>query len=160
VDWLLGKTSRDMAISHSHSDDSRHHARRLPDRLRRLLWVLTINGGLLALEGMMQRWSGTGELLFLRRPSVTHFGSLSQFGPYAYRSNASQYFCILWPVSLGFWWSLQRMAQSSDYSRRRLARGRSLLLISAILMAVAPLIATSRLGAGTTVLLMAGSVVV
>lgn len=160
LDWLLGKTARDMAAGHSHKDDSHHHARRLPDRLRRLLWVLTINGGLLALEGIAQRWVGTGELLFFRRPSVTHFGPLSQFGPYAYRSNACQYLCILWPVSLGFWWSLQRMAQSSDFSRRRLARGRILLLISVILMAVAPLISSSRLGAATTVLLMAGAVAV
>jgi hypothetical protein len=158
VDWIQGKTAADQAAGHDQKDDGRHHARRMPDRLRWLLWGLTLNGGLFALEGMIQRWSGTGELLFFRRPSVTHFEGASQFGSFTYRSNACQYLCLLWPVCLGFWWCLRRMGQSSDYSRRRLARGKTILLVCVLLMILAPMMASSRLGLVTDLLLIVGVV--
>jgi O-antigen ligase len=61
-----------------------------------------------------------------------------QFGPYHYRSNAAQYFNLLWPVCLGFWWTLQRIGGRS--------RNHVLLLCAAI-MAACPIISTSREGA-------------
>jgi hypothetical protein len=78
-----------------------------PARLRRLLWVLAINGALLGVEGVAQRLEGAGKLLFLVKPRVNQAG-ITQFGPYAYRANAAQYFNLLWPVCLGFWWTIQR----------------------------------------------------
>ena len=41
---------------------------------------------------------------------------ITQFGPYAYRANASQYFNLLWPVCLGFWWTLNRSFGSQAQS--------------------------------------------
>lgn len=79
----------------------------LPARLRRLLWVLCLNGGLLGVEAIAQRLSNTGKLLWLVQPEI-HKTAEGQFGPYAYRSNAAQYFNLVWPVCLGFWWTLNR----------------------------------------------------
>ena len=114
-------------------------SRLLPDRLRWLLWLLCINGALLGVESIVQRASGSSKLLFLAHPLVNPEGE-TQFGPYAYRSNAAQYFNLVWPVCLGFWWVLQRMGG---------LRGRvhHVLLLCAAIMAACPIISTSRGGA-------------
>jgi hypothetical protein len=143
-DWLLGKSEGEERAERrrveSGGDGS---APLLPARLRRLLWVLAVNGGLLAVEGIVQRLEGSGNLLFLVKPRVNP-GAVTQFGPYAYRANASQYFNLLWPVCLGFWWTLNR-AQAS----RRTAH--HLILVCCGLMAACPIISTSRGGALITV---------
>jgi hypothetical protein len=142
----------------------------IPTRLRRLLWVLAINGGLLGLEGIVQRLEGSGRLLFLVKPRVNPAGE-TQFGPWAYRANASAYFNLLWPVCLGFWWTLHRNAgvnllclssrvggeganpreQSRDGNRMRSTARHHLLLACAAIMAACPIISTSRGGALITV---------
>jgi O-antigen ligase len=143
-DWLLGKVEaeerRQRRAPPPGGDDS---APLLPARLRRLLWVLALNGTLLAVEGIAQRLQGGGKLLFLITPRVNPGGE-TQFGPYAYRANASQYFNLLWPVCLGFWWMLNR----SVGSRRK---ARHLILVGCGVMAACPIISTSRAGALITV---------
>jgi len=67
----------------------------------------------------------------------------TQFGPFAYRANASQYFNLLWPVTLALWWTLQR-------GGRRGAKV-NLLLVCCVLVAACPIISTSRGGALVTV---------
>jgi TRAP-type C4-dicarboxylate transport system permease small subunit len=145
-DWLLGKTARER---HESNGDSTARGARgaLPDRLRRLLWVLCLNGALLALEGTLQRLSGTGKLLWLIQPYFnTDF--VSQFGPYAYRANAAQYFNLLWPVCLGFWWTLRRDARNAPVAGARVGGSPHVLLLPcAVLLAAAPIISTSRGGA-------------
>ncbi len=135
-DWLLGKT-----MGEQHSGEASHGGV-LSDRLQRLLWVITVSGGLLAVEGIAQRLSGTGELLFLVRPKI-HYTAEGQFGPYAYRSNACQYFNLIWPLSLGLWWTLGRAGRTPGV--------RHLVLACAALMVICPLISISRLGAATAV---------
>jgi hypothetical protein len=120
-----------------------------PRRLWLLLWVLSVNGALLACQGLVQRADGGGKLLWLVEGAVNREGT-SQFGPYAYRSNAAQYFNLLWPVVLGFWWWLERVAQQRDPDARR-APHRILLPIAA-LIAVCPLVSLSRAGAMVTIL--------
>jgi hypothetical protein len=115
----------------------------LPARLRRLLWVLVVNGGLLALEGIAQRLEGSGKLLFLVKPRVNPAAD-TQFGPYAYRANAAQYFNLLWPVCLAFWWTLNR---SFGWKRKAY----HLVLACCGVMAACPIISTSRGGALITV---------
>jgi hypothetical protein len=105
--------------------------------------VLALNGTLLGLEGIAQRLQGEGKLLFLVQARVNP-GAESQFGPYAYRANASQYFNLLWPVCLGFWWMLNR-----SFGSRRTAH--HLILIGCAVMAACPIISTSRAGALITV---------
>jgi O-antigen ligase len=130
------------------SSETGPRASGLPRRLRRLLWVLAINGGLLGMEGILQRLEGSGKLLWLIRPYHNQTAE-SQFGPYAYRSNAAQYFNLLWPVCLGFWWALHRgsSAALTEKKDRFLQGARILLLPAIIVMAACPIISTSRGGA-------------
>ena len=139
-DWLLGKTLGEEKAQHQkallHNLDL---APLFPARLRRLLWVLCLNGGLLGIEGVAQRLEGSGRLLWLVQPRVNP-GAETQFGPWAYRANAAQYFNLLWPVGLGFWWTLHR---SAGFKRRT----HHLLLVCGLIMAACPIISTSRGGA-------------
>src|SRR5665213_425548 len=56
------------------------------------------------------------------------------------RSNAAQYFNLLWPASLGFWWWLQGPGGANQKMRH-------LPLICASIMAACPIISTTRGGA-------------
>ena len=76
---------------------------RLNPRLKRLLFLICLNGGALALECILQRiYYGDyqGKLLFLIEPGINS-GNLAQFGPFAYRSNAASYLNLIWPLGLG-----------------------------------------------------------
>ena len=143
-DWLLGE----KASAALRQPSAGVRASGLPRRLRRLLWVLAINGGLLGMEGILQRLEGSGKLLWLIRPYHNRTAE-SQFGPYAYRSNAAQYFNLIWPVSLGFWWALHRGCSTAltEKKTRFLQGARILLLPAVIIMAACPIISTSRGGA-------------
>lgn len=175
-DWLLGKSSTERRRRHRaerdvvHLDAARRMGLRepvgatlagpapftgsteakaghvLPKRLQILLWVLCVNGALLALEAILQRFSGTNKLLWLVQPRFTD--NPSQFGPYAYRANAATYFNLLWPVCVGFWFVLRQAAQPSLRVGRRLGSGKHIVLLpGAVLMAACPIISTARGGA-------------
>jgi hypothetical protein len=139
-DWLLGMTSDEERAVRGGEEDSAGPSRLLPGRLRQLLWVLCLNGALLGVECIVQRASGSSKLLFLVQPLSNPEGE-DQFGPYHYRSNAAQYFNLLWPVCLGFWWTLQRIGGQSRNA------GHHVLLLCAAIMAACPIISTSREGA-------------
>ncbi len=136
-DWLLGKTGGEERAEHLKV--LRQPGAAFPARLRRLLWVLCTSGGLLAVEAIIQRTVGTGKLLFLVQARVNPEAE-AQFGPFAYRSNAAQYFNLLWPVCLGFWWTLNK-------GRTRRGGAHHLLLLSGASMAAGTIISTSRGGA-------------
>ena len=139
-DWIPGKSSGEQLAHWQKSAASTpERSWPFPARLRRLLWLLAINGALLAAESIIQRLENSPKLLFLVLPRI-HQTAESQFGPYAYRANAAQYFNLLWPVCLGFWWTLNRTA-----GRRRSAH--HCLLGFAAIMAACPIISTSRGGA-------------
>jgi len=122
--------------------ESRSHGAVLPMRLRRLLWVLCINGALLALEGILQRLDGTNKLLWVVEPRINN-KTEAQFGPYAYRSNAATYLNLVWPLSLGFFLLIRKAPLS-----RKPGTGSDLLLLPCVvLMAAAPIVSTSRGGA-------------
>jgi hypothetical protein len=147
-DWLAGMTAEEDRDVHLRMEQAfGSPLLPLPARLRWLLWVLCINGALLGIEAIVQRASGSTELLFMVQPLVNPDGE-SQFGPYAYRSNAAQYFDLLWPVCLGFWWTLQR-AGGYRYQAHHM------LLPCAAIMAASAVISTSRGGA-----LVAGGILI
>ena len=144
-DWLLGNAPRDRcpapavnAIANREYNE-RHKSRMSPARLGRLLTLLSVNGGLLALESMTQRLAGSSKLLFLVQPQI-HKTAITQFGPYAYHANAAEYFNLLWPVCLGFWWTICRTG-------RQRQTGQHLILICVGLMMVASLMSASKAGA-------------
>lgn len=132
-DWLLGKTEEEEKTFRDGTSEPA--IPRLNARMRRLLWVLTVSGTALGIESIVQRASGSSKLLFLIQPVVNPEG-ITQFGPYAYRANAAQYFNLLWPLILGGWWLLRRRGGKIH-----------LLPACAAVMAACPLICTSRGGA-------------
>ena len=142
ADWLLGTTLAEERRAQV-ADDPEKAVPLLPARLCLLLWVLCVNGAILGIEGIVQRASGTNKLLFLV-PSQSMPEAILQFGPYAYRSNAAQYFNQLWPVCLGFWCALQRAGGLRG-------KAQHWLLLCATIMAACPIISTSRAGALTAV---------
>lgn len=162
-DWLLGKTAAETraqwqrggaaeALAGAQGADGPARASRsgslnpgaaMPARLRNLLWLLALNGALLGLEGIIQRAADSPNLLFLVKPRL-HQAAELQFGPYAYRSNAAQYFNLVWPVCLGFWWTLNRATARKNNLHH-------ILLVCAATMAACPIISTSRGGALVTI---------
>jgi hypothetical protein len=118
----------------------------LSRRFRLLLWILTLNGAALAMEGVLQRMEGSGKLLFLVRPRI-HTDAASQFGPYAYRSNGAQYLNLIWPVVAGWWLAWQRAIARGGSARQFGRQQHHVLLILALVIAVAPMVSTSRGGA-------------
>ena len=146
-DWLLGKSAvEELPQRRANGPGGSALGEFFPARMRRLLWLLAINGGLLGLEGILQRLEGSGKLLFLVRPEI-HKTAATQFGPYAYYANASQYFNLLWPGCLGFWWLLHR-------SRGFRSNRHHLVLACCLVMAACPIISTSRGGTLITVGMM------
>ena len=131
-DWLAGHS----IIAGRRGRRSRDARPGLNARLVQLLSVLALSGGLLALEGIVQRVAGSPRLLFLVRPEI-HQSAQTQFASFAYRANAGQYFNLLWPVCLGFWWMIH---QNHGYG----ALTKYLLLFSTVLMAASPIISSAR----------------
>jgi len=153
-DWVLGKTRRERLGHKDKPEPDEPVAEnetaapdlsgRLPMRLRRLLWVLCLNGALLALEGILQRLDNTNKLLWLVEPRY-NTSSESQFGPYAYRSNAAQYLNMLWPVCLGLWWALRQEARRGGSATNRVGASPDVMLLPcAVIIAAAPIFSMSR----------------
>ena len=128
------------------TNDFAPEGQRKPQRLRRLVLVLGINGALVALEGILQRNAGTPKLLWFM-PTHDNPTASAQFGPYAYRSNAAQFFNLIWPLALGVWW--QRHLQSS-----RRGQQHHWLLTAAMLLIAGALVSLSRAGVAVALLQM------
>ncbi len=136
-DWFLGKSRDERRTDDGDQDDG------LPDRIRTWLWTLVGSATVLAMTSMIQRFDGTDKLLWIRAP---YSGDPSfHFGPYNYRTNGAQYFNLVWPVALGFWWSLRNAAKTQG---SRTGAGAHVLLVPCtLILAASPLISSSRSGA-------------
>ena len=123
-------------------------------RIRRLLIFFCFNGGLVALQCILQRIYydvNLGKLLFVIEPNINS-DNISQFGPFAYRSNAATYLNIIWPISVGLFIQIGR--ENLEYGKRRVGSGPELLLIPCIVLAASgPIISTSRGGALVAIML-------
>jgi hypothetical protein len=133
---------------HAHAEAASERASSsVPARLRRLLWVLCLNGAMLAVEGILQRLSGTSKLLWLVLPHI-NVTAEAQFGPFAYRANGAQYLNLIWPLCLGFWWWLRTDHRGRHRRARRVGGDAHVLLLPcAVLAGAAPIVSTSRGGA-------------
>lgn len=144
ADERAARTSAGTAQTRSWRDDV--GGGRIPVRLRRLLLVLCLTGSLAGLEGIVQRLAGSNKLLFLIQPRFNR-ESEGQFGPYANRNNAAEYFNLLWPVCAGL---ALLSAQAANRDRREGLRRRGTahrwLAAGAVLMGACPLISSSRGG--------------
>ncbi len=158
-DWLLCKAASDQRRARADSPDY-VPGLVMPQRLRLLLWVLSINGALLAAEAMAQRLSGTEKLLWLVRPRLNALAD-AQLGPFNYRSNGSQYLNLIWPLSLGLWWRLRRTAHELRSRRGWWHRHRYHVLLPAVLlMSATPVLSLSRGGAIVSIASMLGAIVI
>lgn len=146
-DWLMTVSPGEEGLAYELTNRECASRALPPKRLRRLFFVLAINGALLAVEGIIQRADGTNKLLWMVEPRINNF-ALAQFGPYAYRSNAAQYFNLLWPAVLGFWWACARPLMRHRHLLGTVPRSSyHLLLPCVLLMGVCPVVSTSRGGA-------------
>jgi O-antigen ligase len=143
-DWLIGKTHREIQAE---MDGGAGEELFLTARMRRLLWVVSINGGLLALEGILQKLSGTAKCLWISEPRLIK-AAVAQFGPWAYRSNGAAYINLVWPICLGFWWGLHNAEKKGGRMAGKIGQGASIVLVPCVVvMASCPFITSSRGGA-------------
>jgi hypothetical protein len=151
-DWLLGKTRKERTGAdqeeefvtwHSLKERSTH---RIPFRLYRLIWLLCLSGGLLALIGIIQRLDGTQKLLWIY--DRDKYGSSTQsFGPFGYRSNGISYLNLILPIAIGFFLALIKLPRKVQEPKERENSESYLLLAPTICMLiVAPIVSLSRGG--------------
>lgn len=154
-DWLLGQSRRER-----HSDETVLFP---PARLRRLLWTLCVSSALLALASIAQRLDGTDRLQWLTGSSLPSpiSPATPSWGPFPSRASGAAYFNLIWPVSLGFWWSLRLASLRRLGTARRIGGDASMMLLPAtLLMAACPVIAGSRNGIRMTLGLAGASLLV
>lgn len=152
-DWLLHRSPADSR-EHEGEPHGTPSAGQvvIPVRLRRLLWVICLNGALLAVVSIIQRADGTNKLLWIL-PSRSDKPAESLFGPWSYRANAAQYFNLVWPVCLAFWlWAQERVGRAMTRRLSRFDGPQLVLLPCAVFAGVCPMISGSRGGAIVSVL--------
>lgn len=169
-DWLMGLTPaernlvagwREERSKRSSSKSARFSGKPLawclPARLRRLMWWICLNGGLVALVASIQWFQGTDKLLWMfenPRGPLAGFG----FGPFPYRNNGGEWANLIWPVCLGFWWVLGGDERAARRSAPRFERLRhAWLLLAAVAMAASPVVTVSRGGSIIAAGLVLGS---
>lgn len=151
---------RGILSSPAEADRQTGTAARLPDRLRWLLWTLCVNGAVLSVVAIVQRYSGAPKLLWVfedpLRASAEGF-----FGPFYYRNNGGQYLNVIWPVSVGLWALLRAFARSAYAAGERPpGAARHLLIPCTAAMLAGPFVSTSRGSAITAVILVLGVIAV
>jgi hypothetical protein len=156
-DWLLGKSVNEYVDQKDlFAELAPTVPPPLPTRLSRLLWVLCINGTLLGVVSILQRQDGTDKLLWFAEPRWG--GPDFHFGPFNYRGNGAQYFNLLWPVSLAFWWTMFRARRASRSGDARIGGDPHLVLLPLVLVQLAcPIISASHGGAAITLALAIGA---
>jgi O-antigen ligase len=152
--WLYGRTAAEEQANRL-SAKSRQETKvtlKLPVRLHRLMLVLLISGTLLGLEGIAQRMLDSPKLLFLVKPEI-HQNAQTQFASYAYRANGAQYFNLIWPACLGYWWLLQRFDRGTPV-------GKYAVLACVGIMAACPFISSARGATLVDLVMLAAAAVV
>ena len=163
-DWLLGKTRTERMEVKSEEGHSEHmflqeiSVHPIPIRLKRLLWLICVSGGLLALIGIVQRLDGTPKLLWMLERE-TYNAPTQSFGPFGYRGNGASYINMVLPMCIGFLILLIRGAKAESLkSGNKIGQSFLILLPIIILMITAPFMSLSRGGfAVLTFLLFANS---
>ena len=154
-DWvrLASPAERRLLAPDHRSTDSGDARHRLPHRLRKLLWILSINGGAVALVGIVSTIDNPTRLLWLL-PMEERAGEF--FGPFYYRNNGAAFVNLIWPLCLGLWLTYGLRAARRGGLLASIGRSSSAILPLCFgLMLAAPFISNSRGGSIITVLLLA-----
>ncbi len=133
-----------------------HPAHRLPHRLRRLMWVLSLNGGAVALIGILSTIDNPPKVLWI----MTHaYRDGEFFGPFYYRNNGAQFVNLIWPLCLGLWLTEGLRFDPAGSTRPWFRRAMSgILPLCLVLMIAAPFLAKSRGGSIVAVLMLIASI--
>ena len=131
----------------------------LPDRMRWWLWLIILNAVALSLVGVIQKLDGTKNLLWLM-PWGKDTTLEMPFGPFLYRANAAQYFNLIWPTALGFWWLLRHRALEANPNQPLGSDASVTLLPITGLLAASPAVALTRGGTILSVILLIASAVI
>lgn len=145
-DWLLGRTEEERGADPSVPLPwGFGFSVELPRRVSWLLWILCVNGMAVGIVSILQRLDGTDRLLWLVTP---RFGAADfHFGPFPYRGNGAQYFNLLWPVCLAFWWTQVRDRRGLGANGARVGDHPHWALLPAVLvLASCPVISASQGG--------------
>ena len=151
-DWLLYKVENghiDQIFPNGRLQKSSNNSLsvlEIPYRISKLLWLLTISGGLLAFVSIIARLDGTSKLLWILERN-NFGGTLQSLGPFGYRSNGACYLNMLFPICLGFFLWGKNAKRISRVHKEKGSTGSHLLLIPIIcLIMTAILISLSRAG--------------
>ena len=149
-DWFTVKSIHERRKFRK--DENRERVQPLLNRkLTRFLWLLSINAGLLALVGILQRFSGTDKLLWLVQPPINK-SSIQQFGPWAYRGMAAAWFNMVWPLTAGF--LLLKFLNKGGGVERGKDESFFVLVPLTVIVMIAPALSSSRLGLLVSALMM------
>ena len=151
-DWLLGKTRKESMDTGQTAEETtlfpekEHSMPSIPIRLNRLLWLLCIIGGLLALIGIIQRLDGTPKLLWIYERE--RFGtSIQSLGPFGYRSNGAAYLNMILPITIGFvLWAIQQALSMRMHMGRKSGIPHYTLIPSICIIVCALFVSLSRGG--------------
>jgi O-antigen ligase len=124
----------------------------VPHRLHRMIWVLSINGALMGVIGILQRLDRSHQLLWLIDLPKSRGSTF--FGSFPYRGNAAQYLNLIWPLGLGLWWDLRSKERNAPGEIRTGQTPRPFLLLTTALTIIAAIMAGSRAGVGVTLALV------
>lgn len=91
----------DSLDANEFSADRAWHAHHLLDRLNRLLWVLRVNGAVVALVGIISTVESPSKVLWLLQHEAREG---NPFGPFFYRNHVAAFANLFWPVCLGPGW--------------------------------------------------------
>ena len=157
-DWFLGKTR-------SERRETDPELMIFPgDRLMGWFWALIGSSFVLAVVSIIQRVDGTEKLLWLVTPRVPNPNSPwgyppnFHFGPFNYRGNAAQYFNLIWPVAVAFWWNSRGVENRLRGISARAGEGPHVLLLPwAVILGATPIVTANRGGALVAVILAVGT---
>ena len=150
-DWLLGKTSKEIVIFDKSVEECKFSPREnfkssIPTRLKRLLWLLCISGGLLSLTGIIQRIDGTPNIFWVNEPPQFETSNKS-FGPFGYRSNGASYLNMVLPISIALlMWATQNARISRSQTRRKDGESHLILFPAICMMLISTIASSSRGG--------------
>jgi hypothetical protein len=131
---------------------------RVSHRLRRLLWVICLNGGAVALVGIVSTLDDPSRMLWVL-PHENREGDF--FGPFYYRNHGAQFVNLIWPLCLALWIACclrLRARQRAGWGKVLFGSSASILPICLVLMMAAPFISGNRGGSIIAVFLLAVSV--
>ena len=152
-DWFRGFSRRERRL------EAQPLPEVLPDRIRLWLWVWILSTLVMGVTGVLQKLDGTRNLLWIL-PWGKHTLLEMPFGPYMYRANAAQYFNLVWPAALGFWWLLRQNALARNPLAPLGSDASVVLLPITGILAACPAITLTRGGTVISALLLFASAMV